>query len=103
MTDQTTFQEEWVKSQLPVWVSLPLPLTTGRWLDTTVEQVIGDHRMKFEANSLRLFGDVDKDAIGDGLGTRVGVDNVPAFVFIHCRNELASKGTAFQTDYENSL
>jgi hypothetical protein len=27
LTDQTTFQEGWVKSQLPAWVSLPLPLT----------------------------------------------------------------------------
>ena len=28
LTDQTTFQEGWVKSQLPTWVSLPLPLTS---------------------------------------------------------------------------
>jgi len=30
LTDQTTFQEGWVKSQLPTWVSLPLPLTQPR-------------------------------------------------------------------------
>jgi hypothetical protein len=29
LTDQTTFQEGWVKSQLPAWVSLPLPLTVN--------------------------------------------------------------------------
>ena len=82
---------------------LPLSIESGRWFNVSVEQVIGDHRVKPEADSLRSFGDVDQDAIGDGLGTRVGVNDVPAFIFIHYRNQLASEGTAFQTDYENSL
>lgn len=87
----------------PTLHRLPLSIASGRWFDVSVKQVIGDHRVELEADRFRLFSDVDQDAIGDGLGTRVGVDDVPALMLIHCRNQLASEVTAFQTDYESLL
>ena len=48
---------------------LPLSIESGRWFHVSVKQMIGDHRVELEADSFRLFGDVDQDAIGDGLGT----------------------------------
>jgi len=87
----------------PASDGLAFTIETFGDFDIAVEQMIGHHRVELEADSFRLFGDVDQDAVGDGLGTRIGVDDVPAFIFTHCRNQLASEGTAFQTDYENSL
>jgi len=44
LTDQTTFQEGWVKSQLPTWVSLPLPLTILSKVGTTLSVSVLRHR-----------------------------------------------------------
>jgi len=53
----------------PAGDGLPLSIESGRWFDVSVKQMLGDHRVELEADSFRLFGDVDQDAIGDGLGT----------------------------------
>ena len=53
----------------PAADGLPLSIESGWWFDVSVKQVIGDHRLELEADSFRLLGDVDQDAIGDGLGT----------------------------------
>ena len=53
----------------PAGDRLPLSIESGRWFDVSVKQMIGDHRVELEADSFRLFGDVDQDAICDSLVT----------------------------------
>jgi len=53
----------------PAGDRLPLSIETFGDFDIAVEQVVRYDSMELEPDSLRGFGDVDQDPVGDGLGT----------------------------------
>jgi len=62
---------------------LPLTFETIGNFDIAMEQVIGDHGVELEADSLRSFGDVYQHTIGNRLLPGIGINNVPAVISRH--------------------
>ena len=81
---------------------LPLTLEPGRRFDIAVEQVIGDDGVELEADSLRGFGDVDQDAIGNRLLPGITINDVPAVILRHCQHHPAFGQATFSVSYESS-
>jgi len=86
----------------PARHGLAFTFESGRRLDIAVEQVIRNHRVEPEADGLRLFGDVDQDAVLDGLRPCIGVDEVPVVISRHFQHHPASDLAVAQAYSENS-
>jgi len=60
----------------PAGDGLAFSFEAGRDFDIAVEQVVGHDSVELEADSLRRFGDIDQDAVGNRLLPGIGVDEV---------------------------
>ena len=85
----------------PAGDGLPFTLESSGHFDIAVEQVIGNHGVEFEADSLRGFGDVDKDAIGNRVLAGIGINDVPAVILRHCQHLLGFDQATGQASPEN--
>jgi len=87
----------------PAGDRLSLTLETFGNFDIAVEQVIRDDGAELEADSLRLFGDVDQDAVKNGLCPGITINEVPAVICRHFQHHPAFDQATFRPSHGNFL
>jgi len=81
---------------------LSLTLESGRDFDIAVEQVIGHDGVELEADSFCGFGDVDQDAVKNGLSPGITVNDVPAVILRHCQHRPGFAQATFRSAHGSS-
>ena len=85
----------------PAGDRLAFTLESGRDFDIAVEQMVRDHGVELEADSLRSFGDVDQDAIGNRLLPRITINDIPVVILRHCQHHPGFDQATFRCVHES--
>ena len=85
----------------PAGNRLSLPFESGRHFHVAVEQVIGNHGVELEADSLRSFGDVYQHAIGNRLFPGITINDIPAVILRHFQHHPAFDQATFRVCHGN--
>jgi len=85
----------------PAGDGLSFSFKTFWHFDRAVEQMVGHDGVELEADSLRLFCGIDQDAIGNGLGPSIGVDEVWTTLWRHGHRPPGSCKATAPSDFGN--